>query len=82
MDLQHHKKNENIMSVSLCRNESKNTCWYWADKCWFRHIETYSCNQQNVLNQNQEITAKVFDLMETFTQMILQIENEMEMTNH
>ena len=81
MDLQHHKKNEHFMSVPLCRNDSKNTCWYGAEKCWFRHLETNSCNQQNLLNQKQDITAKVFEMMETFTKRILQIENQMEKTN-
>ena len=82
MNLQHHKKNEHIMSVPLCRNESKHTCCVWGRHIWFRNLETYSCNQQNLLNQNQEITAKVFDMMETFTKRILQIENQMEMTDH
>ena len=54
----------------------------WGRHFWFRHLETNSCNQQNLLNQNQEITAKVFDMMETFTKRILQIENQMEVTNH
>jgi hypothetical protein len=82
IDIQHHKKQEHIMSVPLCRNESENACWYGADKCWFRHLENNTCNQQNQINQNQEITAKVFNMMETFTKSILNIENKMEMTNH
>jgi hypothetical protein len=80
-DLQHHKKKEHITSIPVCRNESKNTCWYGAEKCWFRHLETDSWNQQNSFNQNQEMTAKIFNMMETFTKRILQIENQMEMTN-
>ena len=80
-DLQHHKKQEHIMSVPLCRNDSKNTCWYGDDKCWFQHLEIATgYNQQNLINQNQEMTEKVFDMMETFTQRIIQLENQMEMT--
>ena len=80
-DLQHHKKQEHIMSVPLCRNYSKNTCWYGDDKCWFQHLEIATgYNQQNLINQNQEMTEKVFDMMETFTQRIIQLENQMEMT--
>ena len=44
--------------------------------------ENDACNQQNQINRNQEITAKVFKMMETFTQRILNIENQMEMKNH
>ena len=39
-DLHCHMKHEHKMSVPLCKNASKNTCWYGAENCWFRHEQT------------------------------------------
>ena len=36
-----------------------------AEKCWFQYNETEY--QENNQNQNSEITSKLFDMMETFT---------------
>ena len=42
------------MNVSPCKNASNKTCWYGAEKCWFKH--TNACDQENEMNENQEIT--------------------------
>ena len=42
-----------------------------TDNCWYRRIKTDTCNQQTLINQNQEITAKEFYMMEKFAQRIL-----------
>ena len=60
----------------------KGLCWYGADKCWLRHTETETCNEQNAINKNTEITEKIFKMMETFTKRIMQLENQIEMTTH
>ena len=80
--LQQHKKREHVLTVPPCRNSMKGSCWYGADKCWFRHADTEMCNEPNVSNKNQEITEKIFKMMETFTQRIMQLENQMEKTIH
>jgi hypothetical protein len=70
-DLHCHMKHGHTMSVPLCKNASKNTCWYGAENCWFRHEQT----EKIIINESQEITAKIFDMMETFSKRIIQIEN-------
>ena len=68
------------MNVPPCKNARNKSCWYGDEKCWFKHTET--CDQENEINENQEITAKILDMMETFTKRIMYIENQMKMTNH
>ena len=64
-----------MLTVPPCKNYLKGSCWYGTDKCWFRHIETETYNEPNIINKNQEITEQIFKMMETFTQ-------HMEMTIH
>ena len=68
------------MNVPPCKNASNQTCWYGAEKCWFKHTNAF--DQENEINKNQEITSKIFEMMETFTQRIIYIENQMKMTSH
>ena len=58
-DLQHNRKREHLLTVPPCKNTMKGLCWYGADKCWFRHTETETCNAQNVINKNPEIIEKI-----------------------
>lgn len=73
----YHQKHEHIKSTPKCKN--KRTCIYGPEKCWFQHPEDE--HQDNNLNKNSEITSKLFDMMETFTNRILKIEEKMEMTS-
>ena len=57
---------------------SKMTCFYGAEKCWFRHK---TVQQENNQNGNCEITSKLFDMKETFTNRIMKIEKQIEITN-
>ena len=41
-----------------------------TDYCCYRRIKTDTCNQQTLINQNQEITAKEFYMMEKIVQRI------------
>ena len=78
-EVHYHQKREHVRSILQCRIASKMTCLYGAEKCWFQHNETG--HQENNQNQNGEITAKLFGMMETFTDRILKIEKQMEMSN-
>ena len=49
---------------------------YGAGKCWFQHSENE--HKENNQNQKCEITSKLFDMMETFTDRIMKIEKQME----
>ena len=50
----------------------KKSCWYGHEKCWFQHDDIE--NTENEKSTNKEITSKLFDMMETFTQRIINIE--------
>ena len=77
-----YKKREHVLTVPPCKNTMKGLWWYGADKCWFRHTETGTCNEPNDIIKNPEITEKIFQMMETFTKRIVQLENQIEMTTH
>ena len=78
-ETQYHIKQEHVMSVPKCKNARK-SCWYGPEKCWFQHDDIE--NTENEKSTNKEITSKLFDMMETFTQRIINIEKQMEMTSH
>jgi hypothetical protein len=71
-------KHASKMSVPLCKNASKNMCWYGAENCWFRHEQ----KEKIIINESQVITTKIFEMMDKFTKRIIQIENEMDKTNN
>ena len=70
-----------MLTVPTCKNAIEGSCWYGTDKCWFRHTETGTQIGTNIM-KNEEITEKIFKMMETFTQRIMQLEKHMEMTIH
>ena len=76
-ELHYQEKREHARSIPQCRNASKGTCFNGAEKCWFQHNETG--HQEKNLNKNCDITSKLFDMMEIFTDKITKIEKQMEM---
>ena len=76
-ELHYQEKREHARSIPQCRNASKGTCFYGDEKCWFQHNETE--HQEKNLNTNCEITSKLFDMMDIFTDKITKIEKQMEM---
>ena len=77
----HHHKHKHVNSIPECKNSSQNKCSYGADKCWFRHNETDDQEKYQIQNQNHEITEKLMKMMEKFTERIVNIEKQIEMTN-
>ena len=75
-EVHYHLKREHVRSTPQC---NKTICKYGAEKCWFLHTENEA--QENNLNKNCEITSKLFDMMETFTNRIMKIEKRIEITN-
>jgi hypothetical protein len=65
----------------LCRDASNGTCQFGKIKCWFNHeedlISNGNRNIENGTNINQEVINKIFDMMENFTQRIMEIENNL-----
>ena len=74
------QKKEHIESVPLCRDASYGTCHFGNMKCWFNHEDVENLNE-NGNNVNQEVVDKIFDMMENFTQRILEIENNLWINN-
>ena len=70
----HHKKLEHKESVKTCKNNLKNACRFGDAKCWFLHEE------ETILEKNKKkgITEKIFSIMETFTNRIVKLENEIK----
>ena len=77
----YHQKRMHVSSIPQCKNASQKACSYGADKCWFQHNETEDQEKYENQNQNQEITEKLFNMMEKFTERIMKIEKQMEMTS-
>ena len=73
--MQHH-----LETVPTCRDAFSGTCQFGRVKCWFNHDETDSSNAnrntENANNVNQEVLDKMFNMMENFTQRIMELENK------
>ena len=74
--MHYHQKREHFRSIPQCKNANNRECIYAAEKCWFQHTEDE--HQENNPNKNCEITSKLFDMMETFTNRIMKIEKQMK----
>lgn len=88
-EFMHHRKKEHVQSVPDCKKASNGTCWFGDKNCWFLHNPVHKINEnKNNKNQedgnlyNQEIIRKIFDMMETFTHRIMQLENKSEVRNN
>ena len=79
-DFMKHRKKEHVQNVVFCKNALKGTCKFGAKKCWFNHNENemsyISQNVEDSDNLNNEMIAKIFEMMEKFTERIVQIENK------
>ena len=71
-NLLHHKKLKHIGSVKTCKNSLNNECRFGAKKCWFLHEEETILGE----SQNKGVTEQIFSMMETFTNKIMELENE------
>ena len=65
----HHKKHEHRESVKRCKNTN---CRFGVKNCWFLHEEEKFLEEP----KNQGITEKIFNMMETFTNRIVNLENQ------
>ena len=70
-DYLHHKKREHVETVKECKNKE---CRFGEQSCWYHHAN-------HAKKDNQEITEKIFSMMETFTNRIMNIENRLTNEN-
>ena len=67
-NLLHHKKREHVQTVQNCKHYNDKACPYGDQNCWFRHEGI----EDNFANN--EMTLKIFKMMENFTQRIVDLE--------
>ena len=78
-----HKKSLHEQVVPACRNYSNGRCTYTNDKCWFKHCDQ-NTNENNenedIINKNenmdQEVIQKLLKMMEKFTYQITEIKEK------
>ena len=67
-----HKKKQHTESVPRCREEIN--CRF-GEKCWFLHFNSENLNVYEN-GKNQDYLEKLFDMVEKFTNRIIQLENK------
>ena len=81
-DFMHHKKNDHSKNIPICREALNGTCRFGKMNCWYNHenenvTENGNENVNENGNGNEEVFDKLFDMMEKFTQRIVNIENNL-----
>ena len=75
---QKHRKKEHKDLVVPCRNMLKGTCKFGKSKCWFNHDNLENSNEseenENSNKENNDVIQKIFEMMETMTERIVQME--------
>ena len=72
------RKEEHPQFVPNCRKETNGTCQFGAHNCWFKHIEIENSNEHTNIDKNQELIGKLFNMVEKFTQRILELEEKVK----
>jgi hypothetical protein len=84
-DIMKDKKNDHKQYVQLCKNEKNGSCIYGNKKCWFSHENEQSNNKnqkhEKEIEENQKVTQRMFEMMETITQRVIEIEIKTNATN-
>ena len=72
----YHKKKSHRNKIKPCKNNILGTCWFGESNCWFEHEteENDNIKTNGISNTNEEVIAKMFNLMETFTNRIMKLE--------
>ena len=72
----HHRKQQHTKNVPLCLDSVNGACRFGRENCWFNHNEmeknTRNENIEHSIYQNQGLIQKLFEMMEKFTQHIVQ----------
>ena len=71
-DFMLHKKKDHSESIPICREALNGTCKFGKINCWYNHE-----NENEKSNCTEEVFDKLFDMIEKFTQRIVQIENNL-----
>ena len=72
-----HKKSNHSNNVSLCKNNKNSLTCKFDENCWFIHDNNLTKNiSEN--QQNNEVTEKIFKMLEQFTERIESLEKELK----
>ena len=69
---------EHLNSVPQCKNQIDDKCRYGYQRCWFRH-ENHHNTEEN--DDKKEVIEKVLNMMETFTERLVNLENNFVRNN-
>ena len=76
-DFMNHRKLKHPENVQPCRNSMNGTCEYIS--CWFKHTDTETENA-NLNFKNEDMTEKLFNMMEKIVQRLTLMENQIVIT--
>ena len=76
-DFLHHKKQKHGETVKECKQNLNKKCRFGEHNCWFHHEKEMIVPEKG----NQEMTEKLVNMMETFSQRMVEIENHINYTN-
>ena len=72
-----HRKLKHPENVQPCRNSMNRTCEYIS--CWFKHTDAETENA-NLNFKNEDMTEKLFNMMEKIVQRLTLMENQIVIT--
>ena len=73
----HRKQNHNDI-VKRCQNERTDTCTFGHKMCWYNHLENVSTQfYDNDNEESSEMTQRIFQMMEKFTERMEYLENQL-----
>ena len=75
----HRKQNHNNL-VKRCLNDRNSICTFGHETCWYNHSEDLSrqfYDNDNINEESSEITQKIIQMMEKFSERMEHIENQL-----
>ena len=70
-----HRKRNHVLAVAYCNKATSGNCIFGQENCWFQHGEKNKNKEKpNGSLYKDEIIRKIFDMMESFTQRIVEVE--------
>ena len=63
-----HRKQYHRSLVTPCLKAQNDNCTYGDKSCWFSHDETNQSNKAETTADQQEVTQRIFEIMEKITE--------------
>ena len=65
------RKTEHPQNISICKKYENDSCSFTKENCWYKH------KKNEIVENNPEMIARIFDMMETFAERFEMIENQL-----